>query len=373
MALSCGVRHRLPAPTHPDEGVRPQFHRRNVRFCHPGYPDNSNTMLILPALDPLPHHDAQKTPLQPNKRFGMHHETARVACAILANARFDGYLSENKQPQTDPPCIDPDALLLGDKYYFHVPGSAAPSPAYPVVPSFQHFRFPHARLPPSWLASTLSIPDKYGLPCAATLDAAVLARDVSCRLTASTLGTEAAHLIPRSENAWFLSNEMAQYTIRPSLPAAAATDDTANAILLSSHIHATFDQRCFAIAPKWGRWVIHTLIGTPAEELTAVYHNVELQQLTGLAVECIFARFAWSVVLQASFLSAGGPRWLSVIRADESVSKEIFMDLMSTYVLKLVGSKSRSYSPKKRSRGDGTVDKDMVGKEAEGNSTNKDN
>ncbi|KAM3512972.1 hypothetical protein MY11210_003372 [Beauveria gryllotalpidicola] len=244
-----GVRRRLPPPKHPDdslvpnEGVHPHSHRRNVRFCHPGYPDNSNTMLILPALDPLDH-DTRETPSQPSdtQRFGIHDETARVAYAILANSRFDGYLSENKKPETNPPFINPDTLLLGDKYYFHVPGSTdASSLPYPVVPSFKHFRFPHAKLPPSWLASTLSIPDKDDLPRAATFDSTVLARDVSCRLTASTLGTEAAHLIPRSESAWFLSHEMAQYSMRPSLPATASTDDTANTILLSSNIHSTFD------------------------------------------------------------------------------------------------------------------------------------
>ncbi|KAM3468044.1 hypothetical protein MY5147_008327 [Beauveria neobassiana] len=208
-----------------------------------------------------------------------------------------------------------------------VEGSIARPKAYTraqtdVIVKSNQIRFSHAKLPPSWLASTLSIPDKDDLPRAATFDSAVLARDVSCRLTASTLGTEAAHLIPRSESAWFLSNEMAQFSMRPSLPATASTDDTANTILLSSNIHSTFDQRRFAITPKWGRWVIYAFSGTPTEELVAVYHNVELQPLTGLAAEYIFARFAWSVVVQTSFLSAIAPRWLSVVEAEGSVTKE---------------------------------------------------
>jgi len=48
--------------------------------------------------------------------YGIHHETACVACTILANCHWDGYLlTEWNGPPTDIPA---DGLLRGTKYYF---------------------------------------------------------------------------------------------------------------------------------------------------------------------------------------------------------------------------------------------------------------
>ena len=51
---------------------------------------------------------------------GLHHGTARIACAIIAGNRWDGYLSLQpngpRVPETD------EDVLLSDKYYFLVPG-----------------------------------------------------------------------------------------------------------------------------------------------------------------------------------------------------------------------------------------------------------
>lgn len=74
--------------------------QKNVFFYHPGYQDGHNLLLNLPALD----------------AGGIHHETARIACAILAACRFDGYLSMS---QNGPKIPDrPDDILQHKKYYF---------------------------------------------------------------------------------------------------------------------------------------------------------------------------------------------------------------------------------------------------------------
>jgi hypothetical protein len=71
---------------------------------YPGYPDGRNTLLLLPAYD----------------SNGLHHVTARIACAILANNRWDGYFSLTR----DGPAIhlgDDDMLVSDTPYYFVVP------------------------------------------------------------------------------------------------------------------------------------------------------------------------------------------------------------------------------------------------------------
>jgi hypothetical protein len=54
---------------------------------------------------------------------GIHHETARLACAIVAGNRWDGFLCKDKagdQPSTD----RLDEILRASTYYFHLPGVA---------------------------------------------------------------------------------------------------------------------------------------------------------------------------------------------------------------------------------------------------------
>lgn len=74
--------------------------QKNVFFYHPGYQDGHNLLLNLPALD----------------AGGIHHETARIACAILAACRFDGYFSMSKNGSKIPD--RPDDILRDTKYYF---------------------------------------------------------------------------------------------------------------------------------------------------------------------------------------------------------------------------------------------------------------
>jgi hypothetical protein len=54
---------------------------------------------------------------------GIHHETARLACAIIAGNRWDGFLYEDRDGHQ--PSIDGlDEILRASTYYFHLPGAA---------------------------------------------------------------------------------------------------------------------------------------------------------------------------------------------------------------------------------------------------------
>jgi hypothetical protein len=101
------ARPPFAAPTQPDGGKDiPDDVTRTVTFRHAGYPDEHNIIMVLPALD-----DAQG---------GIHHETALIACAVVAGNRWDGFLSEDR---TGSGILTPrDGVLRGKEYYFRLPG-----------------------------------------------------------------------------------------------------------------------------------------------------------------------------------------------------------------------------------------------------------
>ncbi|THW10453.1 hypothetical protein D6D23_10609 [Aureobasidium pullulans] len=87
------------------------------------------------------------------------------------------------------------------------------------------------------------------LPHQGSLTDTLLARDISCRLTATIEGTEHAHLIPRTEVDWFRQSTMFQYGVAPR-PEIEPIDVPRNALLFRSDIHTVFDQRRFTMTLK---------------------------------------------------------------------------------------------------------------------------
>jgi hypothetical protein len=75
----------------------------------------------------------------------------------------------------------------------------------------------------------------------ASLAGAVLARDVTCRLTNHIESTEHAHLVPPTEIFWFSQNSMFRYNDFPILD----IDDPHNGIQSSSYIHTIFGEKTF--------------------------------------------------------------------------------------------------------------------------------
>jgi len=126
---------------------------RTIQFLHPGYPNDDNTLLVSPAFD----------------SGGVHHETARIACAILADCKWDGYFSLTRDGARLEDA-DADTILVAPQYYFFLepPPAASPdSEPYPVVLSFDHFTCPGV-LPPSWSTSSLTIGPSPSAPRAAS-------------------------------------------------------------------------------------------------------------------------------------------------------------------------------------------------------------
>jgi hypothetical protein len=143
-----------------------------------------------------------------------------------------------------------------------------------------------------WTTHDLSrLPPGQQLPRQSSPNDAVLARDITCRITNRAEVTETAHLIPRSEERWFRENGMFQYT-QPPKPGTDSLEDARNAILLKSDVHTLFDQKRLLIVPKLSTFVVHILAPGLSSELLDLFHNVPVQQLTGISKECMFGRFA---------------------------------------------------------------------------------
>lgn len=102
-------------PQHADKSeYLPTSVTHRVQLRHPGYPDAANIFMILAALD--------------HPVGGIRHEIARIACAIVSNNRFDGFLSETKTGK--PVQVGPGGILFGKNYYFRVPGDSRSSPHF---------------------------------------------------------------------------------------------------------------------------------------------------------------------------------------------------------------------------------------------------
>lgn len=145
---------------------------------------------------------------------------------------------------------------------------------------------------------------------------------------------------------------MSQYTNQPR-PDTDPINDPRNAILLRSDIHTFFDYKRWVMAPKLGKLVAHILTPRYGQELQALYHNVEIQPMYGVAVEFVIARFAWAVfTLAHDFLGRGCGRTL-MVRGEDGESKA--KNYSSQQCMQLLRSKSRSRSLKKRVRDDASM------------------
>ncbi|KAI9771266.1 MAG: hypothetical protein M1840_002236 [Geoglossum simile] len=326
-------RSRYNTPSHEDGGQNlPTDLNHGVRLRHPGYSDTGNILMVLPALD--------------HAQGGIHHETARTACAIIAGNRWEGFLTETRTGGAVQ--AGPDGILRGKNYYFRVSEDASDE-HYPVVPSFAHWRFPHDNLPEFWTScEPLSVLLDRQLPRQGSLTEATLTRDISCRITNHIEGTEHAHLVPRSEERWFSENNMSIYTTRQR-PGSEPVDDAQNAILLRSDVHTIFDQKRFAIVPKSSVLLVHIIAPGSSRQLASLYHNVLLQPLVGVAIQYVLARLAWTIFAQSiDFMRQGLERKLSIYVN----GKTSIVDFSGDQCRELIspGTKSRNQSPRKRQR-----------------------
>lgn len=232
-----------------------------------------------------------------------------MLCGILAGNNWNGWFTRvaRNGPRV---AIDHDALLTEQEYWFHVPEQISSRDEdhdivqpykYPIVPSFQHWKFPHGKPPPGWSFVIDADPlDEPELPPSSVSNTSqvVKDRDKRCCLTGWRDRLHASHLCPGLELQWFRENDMDKYNSSVTLAGPYVTDDMSNQLALRADVHAAFDDRMFIFTRKYGSWVSHFLDAT--YELGAVYHNCSASVSPSVSPSVhqafVFARIAWAIL-----------------------------------------------------------------------------
>lgn len=97
-------RSAYPTPRYADGEAAISAQPGKIAFRHPEYPAYAQKLLILPACD---------------KDTTINQELARVACAIVACNRFDGYITTDVDGHDQ--VSDSQLPLRENGYFFHVP------------------------------------------------------------------------------------------------------------------------------------------------------------------------------------------------------------------------------------------------------------
>ncbi|TKA79577.1 hypothetical protein B0A49_08189 [Cryomyces minteri] len=252
-----------------------------IEFRHPGYPDEhtKNVILTLKAFD--------------DTHAALHHATARIACAIVACNRWDGYLARTRDG--GPIDLKEDDLLTDPVYFFKIPD--APDDRYPVFPNFDNWEYPHGNFPSNWRSMIPKEDDRDGefstSVSVSNLSGALLNRDNGCVISRYYDYCEKAHLCPVNELAWFKRNEMHTYNENDQLLDRNIIDDISNVVALRPDVHKAFDEKKFVLVPKLGKWVVHFTAAT--RHLGQLYHNTPLDLHKNVSPSQLFTRFAWAI------------------------------------------------------------------------------
>ncbi|KAJ8129742.1 hypothetical protein O1611_g3886 [Lasiodiplodia mahajangana] len=397
----------LPPNVSPCEG--------KIHFCHPGYPPPYDLLFKLPRLDlHSPDSTSASSNLRPQR--GVHYETALLACQIVANNAFNGFLATDRQgrervvPGSDLPL---DGVLTASQYWFFAeepddvllheeavgtslvmasnPSLNSPSTEgepkaplpYAVVPSFQDWAFPHDRMPKTWVSPSDTPSQPLSRPTS----------DRCCIVTQTSAITRRAPIVPHSDQKWFEDNAMWQYGDNQGV------DQPPNKLYLRPDIQCAFDAHWFAIVPKRGRYIIHCFTATDADtkEFASMFHNrpvlCHTLSMRYVPPQYLFARFARAIFMLLRPFIAQSPvrrRVASIRREDDALPRQWIGWLSKEQLFDKYGgrgTKSPSPRPRKRQReqkqqqqqqqqqafDDESSPSDSTGKESEDDSASDDN
>lgn len=116
------------------------------------------------------------------------------------------------------------------------------------------------------------------------------------------------------------------------------TEDPTNLITIRRDLHYLFDTRRFTFVPKQDKarqeWTLALHVFAPDEisELIPLYHNRSPAPLSGISVEHVFARFAWTIFSDKTLRFFKGVAEYAVLLFDPQAGKVIETKLRSPEV-----------------------------------------
>jgi len=120
---------------------------------------------------------------------------------------------------------------------------------------------------------------------------------------------DSCHLIPESEEYWFIKNGMGLFCEGDRED----VNDIRNAIALRADMHQLFDNGTFVYVPKNGEMRLHFLF--PSWTNSHFKYQNSLFSMTHIPYQYLYARFAWAVFkrtiplhLELNFEADGKPR-----------------------------------------------------------------
>ncbi|KAI3338115.1 hypothetical protein F4824DRAFT_461180 [Ustulina deusta] len=297
--------------------------RKFVAFFHPAYPYPAPPLLTLAAVDYVWDDRAGA-----HKVRGIEYDTAKAACGIVACNRWDdgAYFAmrceERDQPVRWITVERPSDGLLrasGDYTYYFVVDN--PSYRYPVVPSFDHWRFPHGALPPRWeRLSTVPGNDN---------DAAK-GEGEGEGYTTCFQHTLFALVAPFTHRSWYESNQMEKYCRLHGVG-----DTTVSG--LSFDITRYFRMNQMRSKP-WGQRSSRVELH-PELILRVIFAGKRLSKkrdhltyparAAGIHREHVFARFAFHVLSDANYRFLGGDHKYTVRLFDVDKAEQYTAELYS--------------------------------------------
>ncbi|KAL2280620.1 hypothetical protein FJTKL_12438 [Diaporthe vaccinii] len=294
----------------------------SISFRHPGYDDPEDILFALPRLD------CPQSGVAAAAAVGVHHGTALLACQIIANNAFDGYLTTDRAGACRV-SVPRDGVLLDDDYWFIVGGDDAGAGAcYPVVPRFEEWQFPHGHLgsSPAWDPRSCQTADQIAdasdyptMPTPAPL-APPPAPTSRCILSDNPYATQRAHIIPTAQTNWFLINSMKRYGDNQQF-----IHTNKNYVPIRHDLHKLWDDHVFVLVPKHSQggrdFVVHVLNipRPPLLEFASDWHNRPVQEgaLDSTSGAFLFAKFAQAVfMLFKPFIAFPAvPRYIATCQA----------------------------------------------------------
>ncbi|PIL32435.1 hypothetical protein GSI_05137 [Ganoderma sinense ZZ0214-1] len=235
------------------------------------------------------------------RRSGLYHLLALDACRIVtnyaANNRGD-FLARDREGKTPVPIDDVSLLTYGNYYYFLGPPEVHANCNYPIIKSFSAFVFP-SQLPDNWYTARTGARWQQTLPLpqivsSTNMSIHVVTRDECCTATKYREFTQCAHLVPRAEAAWFIANDMRDYSGGNER---ARVNAHTNGISLRDDVHRCLESHAFVFYPA-GKDQFMTYFVSPRgyPNYTELLHQRLVTIHPNVAIEFLYARFAYAVI-----------------------------------------------------------------------------